>query len=126
MKAKSIHSIRLLDRSNGRLELYYHQYRHLPNGYDDEDRLRSFVQSAKSVDLYLSRSNIGNITNYKLGSIDAFRSYSNTHELTTVDGTSQSFDVDGQLTDSLNGRVMYFRGAKCDCAERSDDGNPTR
>ena len=74
-----------------------------PSGYDDEDRFRNFVQPSKSVDLFLDRSNIGNITNYKLGSTDAFRSYCNTHELTTIDGTSQSFDLDGQLSDSHTG-----------------------
>ncbi len=73
------------------------------DGYDAEDRLRNFKQPTKSVDLYLDRSDIGNITNYKLGSTNAYRSYSNIHELTTVDGTSQTFDADGNLTDTHTG-----------------------
>jgi RHS repeat-associated protein len=75
------------------------------SGYDAEDRFRNFVQSAKSVSLYLDRSDIGNITNYQMNSVDSYRSYSNIHALTSVGGTSQTFNSDGQLTSSYHGHT---------------------
>ncbi|MEL7499552.1 MAG: RHS repeat-associated core domain-containing protein [Planctomycetota bacterium] len=71
--------------------------------YDAEDRLLNFNQTGSSMSLELVRSDIGNISNYKNNSVDALRSFSDRHELTTVDGATQTFDVDGNLKQSHHG-----------------------
>ena len=78
------------------------------SGYDAEDRFRNFIQTAKSKSLYLDRSDIGNITNYQMNSVNAYRSYSNIHALTSVDGSSQTFNSDGQLTGSYYGHTLSW------------------
>ncbi len=74
-----------------------------PDGYDEEDRFRNFIQSGQSKDVYIDRSDIGNITNHKVNSTDTIRQYSNVHELNSVGGTAQTFDDDGNLTDAYTG-----------------------
>ncbi len=79
-----------------------------PSGYDAEDRFRNFIQSGQSKSLYLDRSDIGNITNYQMNSNNSYRTYNNVHGLTSVGGTGQVFDDDGNLTASYHGHTLSW------------------
>ena len=76
------------------------------DGYDAENRFRRFKRSSQSEDIYLDRSAIGNISNFKFNSVDGLRSYSDAHELTSVAGTAQQFDDDGNLIRSQHGTSL--------------------
>ncbi len=76
------------------------------DGYDQEDRFRRFIRSGQSEDIYLARSDIGNISDVEINSTSHLRSYSSAHELTSVDSTSQTFDDDGNLTAHHSGVTL--------------------
>ncbi len=76
------------------------------DGYDQEDRFRRFIRNGQSEDIYLARSDIGNISDVAINSTSHLRSYSNAHELTSVDSTSQTFDDDGNLTAHHSGVTL--------------------
>ena len=78
------------------------------DGYDAEDRFRRFNRSAQSEDIYLDRSDIGNISDFKLNGTSKLRSYSDAHELTTVAGTAQQFDDDGNQTLNQHGNSFTW------------------
>ena len=78
------------------------------DGYDAEDRFLNFNQSGQSKTLAMTRSNIGNISNVNLNGTGTARSYSDAHELTSVGGSSQSFDTDGNLTAATNGNTFTW------------------
>ena len=73
------------------------------DGYDAEDRFLNFNQSGQSKTLAMTRSDIGNISNVNLNGSSTARGYSNVHELTSVGGSSQSFDTDGNLITATDG-----------------------
>ena len=78
------------------------------DGYDAEDRFRRFKRASQSEDIYLDRSDIGNISDFKTNGSSSLRSYSTTHELTTVAGVTQQFDVDGNLTANQHGDTLEW------------------
>lgn len=81
------------------------------DGYDAEDRFRRFIQSSQSNDVYLARSEIGNVTDTQVNSTSHLRSYSPAHELLNLDGVTQTFDNDGNLTSSHSGVVLTWNDA---------------
>ncbi len=73
------------------------------DGYDDENRFTNFNQPSKSKTVSLTRSNIGNISNVTTNGTGSARGYSSVHAMTSVGGTAQTFDSDGNLTHSHSG-----------------------
>ena len=78
------------------------------DGYDPEDRFLNFNQPNQSKTLSMTRSDIGNITNVTLNGTGTARGYSNVHELTSVGGSSQTFDTDGNQSTSINGNSYQW------------------
>ena len=81
------------------------------DGYDEEDRFRRFIQTSQTNDVYLDRSDIGNISDVEINTVSHTRSYSDAHELTTVDGNAQTFDNDGNQTLTHTGTTLSWSDA---------------
>ncbi len=73
------------------------------DGYDDEDRFLNFIQAGQVKVVNMTRSDIGNISNVNLNGTGIARAYSSIHELTSIGGTAQTFDGDGNLTVAQSG-----------------------
>ena len=81
------------------------------DGYDEEDRFRRFNQTGQSSDIFLARSDIGNVSDVQVNSNSNSRSYSPAHELVDVAGVTQTFDDDGNLTNSHTGIALGWNAA---------------
>lgn len=82
------------------------------DGYDAEDRFRRFKRSGQNEDILMDRSQIGNISNFKLNNVDQTRTYSNVHELETIQGfPNQVFDDDGNLELTFAGITLEWNHA---------------
>ena len=88
------------------------------DGYDDEDRFMRFNQTGNNATF--TRSDIGNISNVNLNGTGTARSYSNVHELTTIGGQTQVFDIDGNLATLASGTTLGW-----DDAGRLETANPS-
>ncbi len=80
-----------------------------PDGYDDEDRFIRFEQSGQSKDFDLVRSDIGNINDRMLNGTSQSRSFNEVHQLTSLAGSSQTFDANGNLTASHTGIMLGWQ-----------------
>ena len=96
------------------------------NGYDEENHLRRFVRNSAATpneaisDAYLDRGapgsngTIGNIKSLTGGANATFngsRLYSNSYELTSVGGSTQQFNLDGQLETTHSGNDLQWDAA---------------
>ena len=73
------------------------------DGYDDEDRFTRFNQAGQNRIHNLTRSSIGNISSIDFNGSTTTRGFSDIHELTSVGGVPQIYDVDGNLKTAKSG-----------------------
>ena len=94
------------------------------SGYDDEDRLVNWERADTNDDRSWTLSLVGNWSSYIQNATTENRTYGDAHELTAVDSTSLSYDVNGNLTEDQLGQ-LYSWDADDQLTAVDTDGDST-
>ena len=78
------------------------------DGYDKEDRFRRFNRSGQTQELYLDRSDIGNIFDVKTNGTSELRDFGLAHELKSVGSNNQIFDAKGNVKFTHSGFALNW------------------